>query len=83
MLLPAGRSGTIGQEPRLFVADASRRNSSVGLEFVLIRANLTFACAVKRRWSSVGRETHPGTGSLHPVAIGAVVEVTKLLKPLV
>ena len=24
-----------------------------------------------------------GTGSLHPVAIGAVVEVTKLLKPLV
>jgi len=45
--------------------------------------NLTFACAVKRRWSSVGRETHPGTGSLHPVAIGAVVEVTKLLKPLV
>jgi hypothetical protein len=37
---------------------------------------------VKRRWSSVGGETHPGTGSLHPVAIGAVVEVTKLLKPL-
>ena len=25
----------------------------------------------------------PGTGSLHPVAIGAVVEVTELLKPLV
>ncbi|HET7442685.1 MAG TPA: hypothetical protein VFJ47_15385, partial [Terriglobales bacterium] len=46
-------------------------------------ANLTFACAVKRRWSSVRRKTHPGTGSLHPVAIGAVVEVTKLLKPLV
>ena len=45
--------------------------------------NLTFACAVKRRWSSVGGKSHPGTGSLHPVAIGAVVEVTKLLKPLV
>src|SRR5580765_7126890 len=42
-----------------------------------------FGCAVKRRWSSVGGESHPGTGSLHPVAIGAVVEVTKLLKPLV
>jgi hypothetical protein len=28
------------------------------------------------------KKTHPGTGSLHPVAIGAVVEVTKLLKPL-
>jgi len=46
-------------------------------------ANPTFACAVKRRWSSVGGKSHPGTGSLHPVAIGAVVEVTKLLKPLV
>jgi sigma-B regulation protein RsbQ len=45
-------------------------------------ANLTFSCAVKRRWSSVGEKSHPGTGSLHPVATGAVVEVTKLL-PLV
>ena len=30
-----------------------------------------------------GGKSRPGTGSLHPVAIGAVVEVTKLLKPLV
>jgi hypothetical protein len=30
-----------------------------------------------------GGKTRPGTGSLHPVAIGAVVEATKLLKPLV
>ena len=30
-----------------------------------------------------GCKSRPGTGSLHPVAIGAVVEVTKLLKPLV
>jgi hypothetical protein len=37
--------------------------------------------ATKRRWSSAGRKAHPGAGSLHPVAIGAVVEVTKLLKP--
>ena len=29
-----------------------------------------------------GGKSRPGTGSLHPVAIGAVVEVTKLLKPL-
>jgi len=30
-----------------------------------------------------GGKARPGTGSLHPVAIGAVVEVTILLKPLV
>jgi hypothetical protein len=30
-----------------------------------------------------GGKSRPGTGSLHPVAIGAVVEVTILLKPLV
>jgi hypothetical protein len=30
-----------------------------------------------------GGQTRPGTGSLRPVAIGAVVEATKLLKPLV
>jgi len=28
-----------------------------------------------------GCKSRPGTGSLHPVAIEAVVEVTKLLKP--
>jgi len=28
-----------------------------------------------------GCNSRPGTGSLHPVAIEAVVEVTKLLKP--
>jgi hypothetical protein len=26
-------------------------------------------------------KSHPGTGSFRPVAIGAAVEVTKLLKP--
>ena len=39
-------------------------------------------CAVKRRWSTAGY-TRPGTGSLHPVAIRAAVEATRLLKPLV
>jgi hypothetical protein len=29
----------------------------------------------------VGESPTRGSGSLHPVAIGAVVEVTKLLKP--
>ena len=29
-----------------------------------------------------GGESRPGTGSLHPVAIGATAEVTTLLKPL-
>ena len=28
-----------------------------------------------------GKKTRPGTGSLHPVAIGAAVEVTKPPKP--
>src|ERR1700730_2824261 len=28
-------------------------------------------CAVKRRWSTAGVHTRPGTGSLHPVAIRA------------
>jgi hypothetical protein len=28
-----------------------------------------------------GSKTRPGTGSLHPVAIGAAVEATKPLKP--
>ena len=30
-----------------------------------------------------GGKSRPGTGSLHPVAIGAVVEATKPLKPSV
>src|SRR5207245_3441699 len=37
-------------------------------------------CAVKRRWSTAG-VTRPGTGSLHPVAIRAAMEATRLLKP--
>jgi len=40
------------------------------------------ACAVKGAGPQRGK-SRPGTGSLHPVAIGAAVEVTKLLKPLV
>jgi hypothetical protein len=43
----------------------------------------TLSCAVKRRWFTVGESPTRGSGSLHPVAIGAVVEVTKLLKPSV
>jgi hypothetical protein len=41
------------------------------------------ACAVKRRWSTAGVSPARETGSLHPVAIGAVVEATKPLKPSV
>jgi hypothetical protein len=41
------------------------------------------ACAVKRRWSTAGESPARETGSLHPVAIGAVVEATKPLKPSV
>src|SRR6266851_1482731 len=40
-------------------------------------------CAVKRRWSSAGEKSRPGTGSFHPVAIEAAAEATKLLKPSV
>jgi hypothetical protein len=39
------------------------------------------ACAVKRCLVHCGWKSHPGTGSFRPVAIGAAVEVTKLLKP--
>ena len=35
----------------------------------------------ERRLVHNGCKSHPGTGSFHPVAIGAVVEVTELLKP--
>ena len=35
----------------------------------------------ERRLVHSGCKSHPGTGSFHPVAIGAAVEVTKLLKP--
>ena len=31
--------------------------------------------------ATAGEKTRPGTGSLHPVAIGAAVEATKPLKP--
>jgi hypothetical protein len=48
-----------------------------------LRIIMDLTCAVKRRWSTAGEESRPGTGSFHPVAIGAVVEVTKPLKPLV
>jgi len=40
-------------------------------------------CAVKALVHSGGIHTRPGTGSLHPVAIRAAVEATRLLKPLV
>src|SRR5580658_37597 len=36
----------------------------------------------ERCWSTAG-VPRPGTGSLHPVAIRAAVEATRLLKPLV
>ena len=35
----------------------------------------------ERRLVHSGCKSHPGTGSFHPVAIGAAVEVTKPLKP--
>jgi hypothetical protein len=44
----------------------------------------TLARLSRAPWKALvhsGCDSHPGTGSLHPVAIGAVVEETKLLKP--
>ena len=35
----------------------------------------------ERRLVHSGCKSHPGAGSFRPVAIGAAVEVTKLLKP--
>jgi hypothetical protein len=49
---------------------------------VLLIVCAVTGCAVKRWWSTAG-VTRPGTGSLHPVAIRAAVEATRLLKPLV
>jgi len=44
--------------------------------------NVQTGCAVKGGGPQRGN-TRPGTGSLHPVAIEAVAEATKLLKPSV
>ena len=38
-------------------------------------------CAVKKVLVSSGCNSHPATGSLQPVAIGAAVEVTKSSEP--
>ena len=38
-------------------------------------------CAVERCWIFSGCNSHPATGSLQPVAIGAAVEVTKPSEP--
>jgi len=38
-------------------------------------------CAVKKVLVSSGCSSHPATGSLQPVAIGAAVEVTKPSEP--
>ena len=47
-----------------------------------LRPNGILGCAVKGAGPQRGY-TRPGTGSLHPVAIRAAVEATKLLKPQV
>jgi hypothetical protein len=49
-----------------------------------LRCRKSLACFIVRREKALdfsGCKSRPGTGSLHPVAIGAAVEVTKLLKP--
>ena len=49
-----------------------------------LRSALEIAGDIVRREKALdfsGCNSRPGTGSLHPVAIEAVVEVTKLLKP--
>jgi prolyl oligopeptidase len=43
--------------------------------------NISMTVRRERHWTTAGRKTRPGTGSLHPVAIGAAVEVTKPPKP--
>jgi hypothetical protein len=49
---------------------------------VQLLINGLLVCAVKALVHS-GGIPRPGTGSLHPVAIRAAVEATRLLKPLV
>ena len=52
--------------------------SASGDSFILSRR---FLVRREKALFHSGCESHPGTGSLRPVAIGAVVEATKLLKP--
>ncbi len=55
----------------------------VGNQDITIFAVTTGMVRVRRERRLVhsGCKSHPGTGSFRPVAIGAAVEVTKLLKP--
>jgi hypothetical protein len=43
-------------------------------------ANVDYSVRCVRRLSNGGRKSHPGTGSLHPVAIEAAAEETKSLE---
>ena len=55
---------------------------AVALAFVVVLTNLTVLCAVERRCLPAGANPVRQL-SLQPVAIGAIVEVTKRLKPSV
>ena len=63
-------------------AESSIKTFRKSASSFVLTYNRGFQCAVKGAGSQRGK-TRPGTGSLHPVAMGTVVEVTKLLKPLV
>jgi hypothetical protein len=63
---------------RLLMAESSPKLRRINVGFI----NLTVLCAVKRRCLPAG--ANPARHlSLRPVAIGAIVEVTKRLKPSV
>jgi hypothetical protein len=62
----------------LYEAKHRGRNQTV---FADPLGNSTSACAVKCAGSQRVHNSRPGTVLLHPEAIGALLEETKLLKP--
>jgi len=51
------------------------------LRFSTLVSSLNFSVRRGKALIHSGWKSRPGAGSFHPVAIGAVVEATKLLKP--
>ena len=75
----AGPAGNGSHAPDL--SRLGMKPQTAALPRRLLSVMAMFRCAVKRRWSTAGRKARPGTGSLHPVAIGAAVEATKPPEP--
>src|ERR1039458_5483873 len=78
------RHGTSGGFRRVAGPPGSK-SLKAGMQCLADDEKITFERVVRREKALVnsGRQTRPGTGSLHPVAIEATAEATKPLKPSV